>query len=120
RSWARRSAPHARRAARRRHLRAIVTAGDKVTKDLVKKAEAKLDELATKVGLVTLAITPDGTTTPVKFATPMGEAARDWAREWFDQVSESGTALDQQRRRDDLARVVQGARWSTRRHRDQL
>jgi len=43
-----------------KHLKALAAAQG-MKPDLVKKAQAKLDELSMKVGLVTLQITPDGT-----------------------------------------------------------
>jgi hypothetical protein len=42
------------------HCKALVNTQD-VKPDVVKKAQAKLDELSMKVGLVMLAVTPDGT-----------------------------------------------------------
>jgi hypothetical protein len=45
-----------------RHYRMVATAKAGVPPALVKQAQAKYDEAATKVGLVTLTVTPDGTT----------------------------------------------------------
>jgi hypothetical protein len=43
------------------HLKLVIAAESGVKPDIQKKAQAKLDELAGKVGLVTLQVTPDGT-----------------------------------------------------------
>jgi len=45
-----------------RHYRIVATAKTGVPPALVKQAQAKFDDATTKVGLVTLTITPDGTT----------------------------------------------------------
>jgi len=44
-----------------KHLKVVVDPKSNVKPDVVKKAQAKLDELSAKVGLVTLVITPSGT-----------------------------------------------------------
>ena len=43
------------------HLKLVVAAESGVRADIQKKAQAKLDEVSGKVGLVTLHVTPDGT-----------------------------------------------------------
>ena len=43
------------------HLKLVATAKEGVKPDLQKKAQAKLDDLASKVGMVTLTIKPEGT-----------------------------------------------------------
>ena len=45
-----------------KHYRLLATAKEGVKPDLVKKAAAKLDEESVKVGIVTLAVKPEGTT----------------------------------------------------------
>lgn len=45
-----------------RHYRMVATAKTGVPAALVKQAQAKFDDASTKVGLVTLTVTPDGTT----------------------------------------------------------
>ena len=44
-----------------RHLKVLVDPKTGAKPDVVKKGQAKLDELSTKIGLVTLTVTPDGT-----------------------------------------------------------
>jgi hypothetical protein len=48
-------------AAAYRHLKVLVDPKTGAKPDVTKKAQSKLDELSTKVGLVTLTVTPDGT-----------------------------------------------------------
>jgi hypothetical protein len=55
-----------------KHIK-LVLAAQGVKADVMKKAQAKLDELSMKVGLVTLTVVPDGTQVSVE-GQPIGEA----------------------------------------------
>jgi hypothetical protein len=60
-----------------KHLRRVTTASAGTRPDVVKKASARLDELLTKVGLVTLVVAPPGTSITLGGAglgtAPLGE-----------------------------------------------
>ena len=55
-----------------KHLK-LITTGQNLKADVVKKATAKLDELSMKVGVLTLTVTPDGTQVSIE-GKQVGEA----------------------------------------------
>lgn len=56
-----------------KHVKLVVDAQPPVKADVLKKAQAKLDEIAAKVGTLTLVVTPEGTTVTLS-GTSLGDA----------------------------------------------
>ncbi|MFT3700663.1 MAG: PEGA domain-containing protein [Kofleriaceae bacterium] len=56
-----------------KHVKLVVDAQPPVKPDVLKKAQAKLDEIAAKIGTLTLTVTPEGTTVTLS-GTSLGDA----------------------------------------------